>query len=149
MLFGIRVKENEQIVSNEVIEEFQRKETLLESILKENSFDIANTIYINAQKVNGSSKNRLGSIENTRSMVDGFISQSIEIKDITQKSYEIADKTLFSTAQSGEQINRLSDTLQNNHELTNEFQTQITELYEKINGISHLVDSIKGIAGGK
>ena len=143
MLFGIRLKENEQLVKNEVIEEFQRKEKLLEHILEQNSFDIANTIYTNAQRVNDSSKNRLGSIENTRSMVDGFISQSIEIKDITQKSYEIADKTLISTAQSGEHINRLSDTLQQNHELTNEFQTQISELNEKINGISNLVNSIK------
>ncbi|WP_415398274.1 methyl-accepting chemotaxis protein [Sulfurimonas sp. CS5] len=146
MLFGIRLKENEQLVKNEVIEEFQRKEKLLEHILEQNSFDIANTIYTNAQRVNDSSKNRLGSIENTRSMVDGFISQSIEIKDITQKSYEIADKTLISTAQSGEHINRLSDTLQQNHELTNEFQTQISELNEKINGISNLVNSIKDIA---
>lgn len=146
MLFGIRLKENEQVVKNEVIEEFERKAKLLEEILAKNSFDIANTILNNAKKVNDSSKNRLGSIENTRSMVDGFISQSVEIKDITQKSYEIADKTLSSTAQSGEYINRLSDTLQHNHELTNEFQTQISELYEKINGISNLVDSIKDIA---
>ncbi len=146
MLFGIRLKENEQVVKNEVIEELKRKEKLLESILEQNSFDISNTIYTNAQKVNDSSKNRLGSIENTRSMVDGFISQSIEIKNITQKSYEIADKTLSSTAQSGEHINELRDTLQHNHELTNEFQTQISELYEKINGISNLVDSIKDIA---
>ncbi|OIP53962.1 MAG: chemotaxis protein [Helicobacteraceae bacterium CG2_30_36_10] len=146
MLFGIKLKNDEQIVKNEVIEELRRKEKLLESILANNSFDIANTIYANAQKVNDSSKNRLGSIEKTRSMVDGFISQSIEIKDITQKSYEIADKTLDSTAKSGEHINRLSDTLQQNHQLTNEFQTQISELYEKINGISNLVNSIKDIA---
>jgi len=146
MLFGIRLKEDEQVVKNEVIEEYKRKDRVLESLLAQNSFDIANTIYNNAQKVNDSSKNRLGSIENTRSMVDGLISQSIEIKNITQKSYEIADKTLDSTAQSGAHINRLSDTLEHNHELTNEFQTQISELYEKINGISILVNSIKDIA---
>ena len=146
MLFGIRLKENEQIVKKEVIIEFERKAKLLEKILEQNSLDIANAIYNNAQKVNDSSKNRLGSIENTRSMVDGFISQSIEIKDITQKSYEIADKTLSSTAQSGEHINRLSNTLQQNHQLTNEFQAQVSELYGKINGISNLVESIKDIA---
>lgn len=146
MLFGIKLKDDEQIIKNEVIQEYKRKEKLLETILSQNSFDIANTIYNNAKKVNDSSKNRLGSIEKTRSMVDGFISQSMEIKDITQKSYEIADKTLNSTAQSGEHINRLSETLQQNHEQTNEFQTQISELYEKINGISNLVDSIKDIA---
>lgn len=146
MLFGIRLKENEQVVKKEVIEELRRKEKLLEDILEQNSFDIANTIYANAQSVNDSSKNRLESIEKTRSMVDGFISKSIEIKDITQKSCDIADKTLSSTTQSGERVNRLSDTLEQNHELTNEFQIQIAELYEKINGISNLVDSIKDIA---
>lgn len=146
MLFGIKLQADEQVVKNEVIEEYKRKEELLESILAQNSFDTANTIYNNAKNVNEASKNRLGSIENTRSMVDGFISQSIEIKEITQNSYEIADKTLSSTTQSGEHINRLSNTLQENHELTNEFQTQISELYEKINGISNLVDSIKDIA---
>jgi len=146
MFFGIKLKENEQVVTNEVIEEFQRKERLLENILEQNSLDIASTIYANAQKVNDSSNNRLQSIEITRDMVDGFISKSIEIKNITQKSYEIADKTLYSTAQSGEHINRLSDTLQDNHQQTNEFQKQISELYEKIDAISNLVDSIKDIA---
>jgi len=146
MFFGIKLKKNEQVVTNEVIEEFQRKERLLKNILEQNSLDIASTIYTNAQKVNDSSNNRLQSIEITRDMVDGFISKSIEIKDITQKSYEIADKTLCSTAQSGEHINRLSDTLQDNHQQTNEFQKQISELYEKIDAISNLVDSIKDIA---
>ena len=146
MLFGIKLKEDEQVVKTEVIEELQRKEKLLESILAKNSFEIANTIYTNAKKVNASSKNRLASIENTRNMVDGFISQSIEIKDVTQKSYEIADKTLLSTTQSEEHIHQLSDTLQENHEMTNEFQTQISDLSQKINDISNLVNSIKDIA---
>ncbi|MDB2562305.1 methyl-accepting chemotaxis protein [Sulfurimonas sp.] len=79
-------------------------------------------------------------------MVDGFISQSIEIKSITEKSDEIANDTLDSTTQSSEYINRLSEALQGNHELTNEFQTQISDLYGKISGISSLVASIKDIA---
>lgn len=41
MLFGIRLKENEQVVKNEVIEEFERKAKLLKEILAKNSFEIA------------------------------------------------------------------------------------------------------------
>ncbi len=146
MLFGIKLKNDEQIVKNAVIQEFEKKVKLLESILGQNSFDIASTIYSNVKTINDSSKNRLGSIETTRTMVDGFISQSQNIKNITQKSYEMADKTLISTTKSSEHINRLSDTLQQNHQLTNEFQAQVSELYGKINGISNLVESIKDIA---
>ena len=36
MLFGIKLKNDEQIVKNEVIEELRRKEKLLESILANN-----------------------------------------------------------------------------------------------------------------
>ncbi|WP_415249434.1 methyl-accepting chemotaxis protein [Sulfurimonas sp.] len=79
-------------------------------------------------------------------MVDGFISQSIEIKNITQKSDTIANDTLSSTSQSNQHINLLASALESNHELTNEFQEQISELYGKINGISNLVASIKDIA---
>lgn len=146
MLFGIKIKEDEEIVKKTEMRELKEKAKLLQSILDQNSLEIANTICDNAKKVNDSSKKRLDGIENTKEMVDGFIAQSIEVKNITRKSEEIADKTLDSTTQSSEHINRLSDTLQKNHELTNEFQTQISELYGKINGISSLVDSIKDIA---
>ena len=147
MLFGgIKLQHDEQVVKNNYINELEDKAKQLDKIVAQNSLDTANTICNNAKKVNDSSKNRLGSIENTKNMIDGFISKSIEIKDITEKSFDIADKTLNSTTQSTEHVNQLSETLQSNHELTNEFQTQLSDLYAKINGISALVDSIKDIA---
>ena len=147
MLFGgIKLQYDEQVVKSNYINELEKKADLLEKILEQDSLELANTICNNAKKVNSSSKNRLGSIENTQNMINGFISKSIEIKDITEKSSEIADKTLESTTQSSEQINQLSELLEQNHELTNEFQTQLSELYGKITGINSLVDSIKDIA---
>lgn len=145
-MFGIKLKQGEVIVQESTIKELEAKARLLEQMQSKDSLRTANTICNNATKVNSSSKNRLGSIENTKEMVESFISQSNEIKSITQKSDTIADKTLDSTTQSSEHINRLSETLQGNHELTNELQVQIAELNEKINGISSLVDSIKDIA---
>lgn len=145
-MFGIKLKSGEVIVQENRIKELEAKAQQLEIILAKSSLQTANTICNNAKNVNTSSKNRLGSIEKTKQMVDGFISQSIEIQTITNKSDEIAEKTLISTDQSSEYINRLSQTLQGNHELTNEFQSQISELYGKINGISSLVASIKDIA---
>nr|WP_275847696.1 methyl-accepting chemotaxis protein [Sulfurimonas sp. SAG-AH-194-I05] len=79
-------------------------------------------------------------------MIDGFIQKSIEVKELTQKSDAIADDTVSSTSQSIEHINNLAQALEHNHELTNEFQTQISELYSKINGINSLVEAIKDIA---
>jgi len=147
MLFGlIKLQDDEKIIKNNYLQELEKKAELLESIISQNSLELANTICENAQNVNDSSKNRLMSIENTKSMVDSFISQSIEVKNLTQKSDNIADKTLLSSSQSGKHINHLSETLQENHQLTNEFQEQLTELYGKINGINSLVDSIKDIA---
>ena len=145
-MFGIKLKSGEVIVQESMIKELEMKAQQLQSILAQDSLLTARTICNNATKVNESSKNRLGSIENTKEMVDSFISQSIEIQSITNNSDEIAEKTLCSTSQSSEYIHRLSDTLQSNHELTNEFQSQISELYGKINGINSLVDSIKDIA---
>ena len=145
-MFGIKLKHDEVVIQESKIKELEDKARLLQQILAKDSLSAATTICNNAMKVNTSSKNRLGSIENTQKMVNGFISQSNEIKTITEKSDEIADNTLRSTAQSSEHINRLSETLQSNHELTNEFQVQIAELNEKITGISSLVDSIKDIA---
>ena len=147
MLFGgIKLQENEKIITKDYLQDLEEKAKKLEDIFAQDSMNTATTIYNNAQNVNSSSTKRLGSIENTKNMVNGFISQSIEIKNITQKSDHIADKTLSSTDKSSEHINRLSDTLQNNHQLTNEFQEELSELYSKITGISSLVDSIKDIA---
>ncbi|MDA3909046.1 MAG: methyl-accepting chemotaxis protein [Sulfurimonas sp.] len=147
MLFGgIKLKHNETIVTNDRLKELEEKAKLLENILADDSIDIANIIFNNAKNVNEASKKRLGSIEKTKQLIDGFISKSIEIKGITQKSQEIADKTLSSTTKSSEYVNKLSNTLEQNHELTNEFQVELTELYSKINGINRLVDSIKDIA---
>ena len=125
MLFGgIKLQHDEQVVKNNYINELEEKAKQLENILDNNSLDTANTICNNAKKVNDSSKNRLGSIENTKTMIDGFISKSIEIKGITASSYEIADKTLDSTTQSTEHVNRLSERHQANHEIKNGLQTQ-------------------------
>ena len=146
MLFGIKLKEDELVVKRDFIRDLEEKAALLKKILSNNSLDTANVIYANAKNVNSASSKRLGSIEKTKELVDGFISRSLEIQSITQKSDEIADSTLNSTSKSGEYVNNLSQTLQQNHELTNQFQEQITELYGKINGISNLVDAIKDIA---
>ena len=143
---GIKLQEDEQIIKNNYLKELEEKAQILEAILEKDSLQTATTIYDNAKGVNTASKQRLKSIENTKTMVDGFVSQSIEVQNITQKSDEIADNTLNSTSQSSEQINSLSEGLQDNHQLTNEFQEQLSELYGKIMGISSLVDSIKDIA---
>ena len=147
MFFGkIKLQNDEQVVKNNYLKELEEKAQILESILQRDSLQTATTIYENAKNVNSASTQRLKSIENTKNMVDGFVSQSIEVQNITQKSNEIADDTLNSTLQSSEQINRLSEGLEDNHQLTNEFQEQLSELYGKIMGISSLVDSIKDIA---
>ena len=146
MLFGIKLQNDEVIVNKTELEELKNKAKQLQSILAKNSLQTANTIYDNATKVNNASKKRLANIENTKKLVDGFISQSIEIKGIAQKSDAIANDTLRSTTQSSEYINRLCETLQSNHESTNEFQTQISDLYGKISAIGSLVAAIKDIA---
>jgi methyl-accepting chemotaxis protein len=146
MIFGTKIQVDEVVVKKDLLKKLEEKEALLENILQKNSLETATTIYNNAKGVNESSKKRLGGIEHTKDMIDGFIQKSIEIKEITNKSNDIADNTLLSTTQSSESINHLSDTLQENHQLTNEFQVQISELNEKISGISVLVDSIKDIA---
>ena len=145
-MFGIKLQSGEIIIQENILHDLRIKEQQLNNILAQSSLQTATTICENAIKVNASSKNRLSSIENTKNMVDSFISQSIEVQNITDKSDAIADKTLSSTSQSSEYINRLSQALQSNHELTNEFQSQISDLYGKINGINSLVDSIKDIA---
>ena len=146
MFGGIKLKYNEEIVTTEYIKELENKAKLLDSILDDNSLDTANVICDNAMSVNSASKNRLSSIEKTKELIDGFIHKSIEIKEITTKSEEIADKTLLSTSESSEYINKLSLTLEQNHELINEFQTQIIELNQKNSSINGLVESIKDIA---
>jgi len=147
MFFGkIKLQEDESVVKNDYIKALEEKATMLETILAQDSLKTATTIFDNAKNVNTASTQRLANIENTKIMVDGFISQSIEVNDITQKSNEIANDTLNSTSKSSDYINRLSEGLQENHQLTNEFQEQLSELYGKINGINTLVDAIKDIA---
>ena len=147
MIFGgTKLQADEQVVKQNYLQELEEKAKQLADILALDSLDTAQIICENAKKVNASSTKRLSSIENTKIMVDGFISKSIEIQNITQESDEIADKTLGSTAQSSEHVSRLSQTLEENHQLTNEFQEELSELYGKINGINTLVDAIKDIA---
>ena len=147
MLFGgIKLKDNEEVVDKNYIRELENKAKLLEEMLSHNSLETANVIYNNVSDVNNASKNRLKSIENTKIMIDSFISRSIEIKDITSKSQHIADKTLSSTKESTEYITLLFDTLQKSQQLINEFQSQIEELNNKNTSINGLVESIKDVA---
>jgi len=145
-MFGIKLKHDEQIVKNDHLRELEDKAEMLERIHANNSIQTANVIYKNAQNVNSASKKRLGNIEKTKELVHDFISQSTEVQHITQKSNDIADATLASTSQSAEYVGRLSSNLEENHELTNQFQEQISELHSKISDISSLVDAIKDIA---
>ena len=147
MIFGgIRLQDDEQVVKNKYLKKIENKAKLLDEILLVNSLDTAKIIYDNAKNVNNASQKWLSNIEKTKELIDGFISKSMDIKEITQKSKETANQTLDSTIQSGEHINKLSTTLQHSHELTNEFQTQLAELYSKINGINSLIETIKDIA---
>lgn len=147
MLFGgIKLQHDEEVVKKEYIKELENKAKELEKILSNNSLDTATDIYNNALNVNSSSKNRLKSIENTKVMVDGFITKSMEIRDITKRSEETADKTLSSTQESTTSINLLCETLEKSHNLINEFQTQILELNNKNTSINGLVESIKDVA---
>ena len=146
MLFGIKLKEDEQIIKTTQLMALEQKAELLEKILSQNSLDTAKVIYNNAQNVNTASTQRLDSIEKTKSLINRFIEQSMEIQNMAKNSDEIADETLNSTTKSSEYVQELSSTLQDNHELTNQFQDQMAELYSKINGISDLVDAIKDIA---
>ena len=147
MIFGgIKLQHDEEVVKSDYLKQIEDKAKLLDKILLVNSLDTAKIIYDNAKNVNSSSQKRSSNIEKTKELIDGFISKSIDIKEITQKSEETASHTLETTTRSEEHINMLSGKLQHNHELTNEFQTQFSELYGKINGINSLIESIKDIA---
>jgi len=147
MLFGgLKLKDNEEIIQKNYLKELETKAKLLEKILANNSLQTANIIFENAQNVNKASTNRLNSIEKTKEMVNGFIQKSMEIRDITEKSKDIADKTLSSTQESSSHINRLSVTLEENHQMISGFQEQVMELNNKNNAISGLVESIKDVA---
>jgi len=147
MLFGgIKLKDNEIVVNKDYFEELEKKAKLLETIRSNDSIDTATTICNNAIGVNNASKNRLGSIENTKSLINNFISQSIEVKEISSTSRDASNKTLESAKKGEQSISILSDTLQQSHELINEFQTQILDLNDKNSSINKLVESIKEIA---
>jgi len=146
MIFGIKLKENEQVVDTVYLKSLEEKAKQLEEILLQDSITTANTICKNAQNVNNASSKRLGSIENTKDLINEFISQSKELQTITAKSDKIAEHTLESTSKSSESVNQLSSRLQENHELTNQFQEQIEELHGKITEINSLVNAIKDIA---
>ncbi len=147
MIFGgIKLQNDEQVVKNDYLKNIEEKAKLLDEILLVNSLDTAKVIYDNAKNINNASQKRLASIEKTKELIDGFISKSMDIKEITQKSEETANHTLESTTKSGEHISMLSGKLQHNHELTNEFQIQLEELYSKIKGINSLIEAIKDIA---
>ena len=147
MIFGgIKLQNDEQVIKNDYLKKVEDKAKLLDEIFLINSLDTANIIYDNTRNINNASQKRLSNIEKTKKLIDAFISKSMDIKKITKKSEVTAKHTLESTTKSGEQINLLSTKLQHNHELTNEFQTQLSELYGKINGINSLIESIKDIA---
>ena len=146
MLFGTKIQTDEEIIKKEYLKELEEKASLLDSILTNDSLQIATVIQENAKKVNNASIKRKSSIEKTKELIEGFIAQSIELQSITEKSDEIATENLDSSAISLKQIHHLSDSLQTNHQLTSEFQEQIDGLFNKINDINSLVDSIKDIA---
>lgn len=146
MFGGIKLQKNEIIVQKKYIEELIEKEKLLDKILEDNSIDTANTIYNNAITLDSTSKKRVESLENTKELVEGFISKSVEIQDITTNSEKIADITIASTKESNQNVNRLTETLEQSHKLINEFQTQILELNNKNANINELVEAIKDIA---
>ena len=146
MIFGTKIKEGEEVVETSYLKSLQEKAQQLDEILQRDSLATADTICKNAQNVNTASTKRLGNIENTQTLISEFIAQSIELQTITGKSDCIAEQTLNSSSQSSDSVNLLSNRLQENHELTNQFQEQIEELHGKITEINGLVNAIKDIA---
>jgi methyl-accepting chemotaxis protein len=147
MLFGgTKIKHDEEVVKTGYLKELEGKADLLQTILSNNSHSTANLIYDDAMRVHNNSQSTLKSIEKTKEMVDAFILHSIDIQNITKKSQELATKTLDSTEDNSRHINRLAETLQKNHELINEFQSQVLELNNKNSSINGLVESIKDVA---
>ena len=146
-MFGmIKLQDDETIIKISYLEEIENKLNESSDVDIDKLIRVADSIYNNAKNVNDASKNRLGSIEKTKELVDDFISKSMEIKDISLKSQEETNKTYTSTQDSKEHVNKLSDTLQSSHQLINEFQEQIVELNSKNGAINDLVESIKDVA---
>ena len=147
MLFGgIKIGHDEEVVKKEYLSELQNKAELLHTILSHNSLDTATIIYDNTKHTHGTSQNNLQNIEKTKMMMEDFIYKSIEIKNFTQKSQEMANITVASSEENSKNMNRLCETLEQNHELINSFQAQVLELNNKNSSINGLVESIKDVA---
>ncbi len=146
-MFGmIKLQDDETVVKKTYLEELESRGNEAENFDLDNSVRIADSIYKNTKNINDTSKSRLGSIEKTKELVDDFILKSIEIKDISARSQEETKNTYRSSQDTKEHVNKLSDALQGNHQLINEFHEQIVELNSKNGAINNLVESIKDVA---
>jgi methyl-accepting chemotaxis protein len=147
MLFGgTKINPDEEIIKKKHLLELQEKAKLLETILSNNSIHLATQMHSRAKESNNAYKTRLQSLEKTKEMVEAFIYKSLDMKTMIQKSDELADVMLHATDGSNAQIAHLSTTLHQNHELINEFQSQVLELNNKNSSINFLVESIKDVA---
>ncbi len=140
------LKENEVAIDKAEWESLQRKAQLLDQLLENDPKQVASTIHKNAKTVWAASEKRLGSIEHSTDMLNGFIEQSVSIKTITEQSCESSNTTVSTTAQSVADIQQLSSNIETSSNYISEFTTLLGSLEDSNKTINQLVESIKAIA---
>ena len=123
----------------EELEELKRKAELYDNLDLGESLTIAQNITNNAQNVNKASKTRLSEIENIEQLVNDFINQSNEIKDMSGESLESAKLTSSESSETIKLVEELFELVNHMSSSIEEFAKTIEELNEKNQSITDLV----------
>lgn len=127
-----------QIDINE-LEELKRKANLFDALDLDESLIIAQNITNNAINVNKASKTRLSEIENIEQLVNDFINQSNEIKDMSGESLDSAKLTSDESSETIKLVEELFELVNHMSSSIEEFARTIEDLNEKNQSITDLV----------
>ncbi|GAB3532006.1 hypothetical protein GCM10027342_45040 [Photobacterium alginatilyticum] len=122
-------------------------ETQYNNIRHNNPTDYAQKIFVNAGNVHKASKSRFESIQQSYELINSFISQSEEIKNLSCESHQFSSKTSDTASNTIKKLSQLAMQIQESKEKICQFSELLVSLEEINNNVGKLVDSIKGIAG--
>jgi methyl-accepting chemotaxis protein len=147
--FGLgesRIPEGQILIDQKELSELKDKAALYKQVLAGNSKNIAAEMTRTARDVNGATRQRLESIQNSYELVKNFIEQSRSVEGLSQSSFESASETSSTTEDCIEELDKLVANIRSSAQFINEFTALLANLDENSKNIDHLVESIKGIA---
>ena len=138
--------DNHVSIDKDELRALTEKAAIVEKLTNSNASSLSKELGKNVKSVSQSSNQNLAILEQCFSLVQGFIEQSISIKDTATHTNELATKTSETSESCIEKLDELANNIKTSAKYISEFTDLLSSLDENSKNVDGLVESIKSIA---